>query len=276
MNKKRTKKTARKKLEKGFEVLKEFCGLVLKKNKKEIRAIWLLATESLEKAEDFSVVLLIDSNKTKLEKRKKLERDVFEIEKKIFETRKVKIHSGFYDINDYFERVMTNNLEIFSEILHSIPLYDPTSFFTPLRTLARQRKILGTKEATFRIIDSIKAHFKAIHGYKLEVLDAIYSGVIDAGQAALLAANYSIPVQKHLSHHLKKCFIGGKRKKKIMLEKRYIKWCEEIVTTFKGFEHGIIKDISGQQIDNLVIKGAVFIKKMDDLARECLVKQARK
>ena len=256
---KKIKKTQRE----PFEPLKKFCILVLKKRSKEIKAIWLLATENLEKEKDFSVVILTDYRKISPARKKSLKKDVAKAEKIIEKRYKIDLHSGFYDLEKYFEKIMTNDTEMFNEILHSIPLYDPTNFFTPLKILAKRGRILGTKEATFRLIDSVKEHFKNIHDFKLEVLDEIYSSVIDAGQAALLAANYSIPVQKHLAKHIKRCFVN-----KGVLEKEYAKWTEEIVSTFKGFEHGMIKEISGQQIDDLVIKGTKFIKRMDDLVRE--------
>ena len=114
-------------------------------------------------------------------------------------------------------------------------------------------------------VNSVKEHFSNIHSLKLQVLDEIYTAAVDASQAALLAANYSIPVQKHAARHIRKAFV-----EKNLLERRYADWLEEIVSTFKGFEHGMIKDISGEKIDDLVVKGTSFIRRMDDLTREML------
>ncbi len=245
-----------------IKAIKAFCDPLLKKHAKIIKAIWLLRTE----AKEINLIILID-NLTGFAvdriNRKQFELDVLKQEKAVLKKFKIPVHTGFYEMTDYFNKIMENDLAVFAEIKNSVDVYDPTGFFAPLKELVKRGKILGTKESLIRLITSVKARFKNLHDLKLEALDNIYSAVVDAGQAALLAANYSIPIQKDVAKHLKVCFVA-----KGLLEKRYVDWLDKIVKTFKGFEYGKIKYMTGKEIDDLVDKGKDFIERMDSLIGE--------
>lgn len=245
-----------------LKAIKAFCDPLLKKHAKIIKAIWLLRTEG----KDIDLIILIDNlTGFAVDKinRKQFELDVLKQERAVLKRFKIPVHTGFYEMTDYFNKIMENDLAVFAEIKNGIEVYDPTGFFAPLKELVRRGKILGTKESLIRLITSVKERFKNLHNLKLEALDNIYSAVIDAGQAALLAANYSIPIQRDVAKHLKICFVD-----KGLLEKRYIDWVNKIVKIYKGFEHGKIKYLTGQEVDDLIDKGKAFIKRMDSLIAE--------
>lgn len=255
---------------KKFDALKEFCSSILKENKKFIKAIWLLRAEEALKEKEATLIVLLDDFKTDAVTRKKIELAAAESEHKIIEKYGIKIQVGFSLISEYFESIMMNKVDVFSEINASEALYDPTGFFLPLQELVKMGKIHGTKENLLHLIMKVKERVKRIADYKLEILSSVYAAVIDAGQAPLIAGNFSVPVQKEVASELERNFV--KRK---MLDIRYVEIYREIVSYFKNYEYGNIKEINAEYLDILLKKARLFIERMEELTVEAkkMVKQ---
>ena len=248
---------------KKFDALKEFCASLIKHYKKFIKAIWLLHAEDSLKEKEVTLIALLDDFKTDAIAKKQIELVAAESEKKITEKYGLHIHVGFSMLSEYFESLMQNKIEVFSEINASEALYDPTGFFLPLQKLVRRGKIHGTKENLLYLIMNVKERIKKISDYKIGILASIYAAVIDAGQAPLIAGNFSIPVQKEVAFELQKNFV-----RKNMLDIRFVHFYNEIVNVYKDLEYGKIKNIEGGFLDSLIKKAKAFIERMEELTAE--------
>lgn len=242
-----------------------FVKAITARHKASIKAIWKL---DIEKASDISLIVLVDDLNFDNVERKSIELEAAKEEKKLEERHKLKVHTGFYRLSDYFGEVMKGSINIFSEIKSSEAIYDPTGFFRPLQSLVAEGKILGTREALLRFIYSIKKRLKSADEMKIEALENIYTSVVNAGQAPLIAANYGIPVQRDIPLFLKKHFSQNG-----LLSAEHIRHCEEIIGTFKDLEHGKLKEIEGRNIDALLKKAKHFVERMESLSSEISVKQ---
>ncbi len=243
---------------KELQVAEKFCKEVISHFKKEVKSIWLL---TVEKNKEITLTILLDDLNVDKLRRSKIESVVKQVEKKILKEDQVAVHTGFYDLSKYFENVMKGNLVMFSEIRNSQPLYDPTGFFTPLKPLIEGGEIIGTRESLLKLIHNVKGRLAKIDMLKLEVLENLYSAVVSAGQAPLIAMNYPAPVPKEVSKQLRKHFVSQKG----WLSMDFINMCDDVIQTFKDFEHKRKVDITGKELDELVKKGKAFILRMEHL-----------
>lgn len=247
---------------KCVDALETFCNLILKKHGSIIVSIWIIKPPE-KMSEDLYLIILVNNFKAGKQKVRKLELDVLKVEKAVFNNLDVRMHSGFYNLSNYFESVMKGDEEIFNEIKYSMPVYDPTGFFGPLKKLVETGKIVGTQESLFKLIFDVKERFRDIDNIKMKILDNIYSAIVDTGQAALISAGSSFPIHKDIAKGLEKHFV-----KKHMLEERYVNYCNDIVGFLKAIEHKKIKTITGKQIDEMIRKGNLFVNRMKDLVEE--------
>lgn len=261
----KSRKTSKAPKEKNkLEIINKFCEPILKKYKGSIKAIWMLHTEDSHDYKEIDLIFLLDDTHTDFMTEKKIIEHIILREKKEIQRKHgIRLHEDFYEITEYFEKLMSGNPEIFSEIKHSITIYDPSSFFSPFKDLIKRGKILGTKESLMNLIFKIKDRFKAINHLKLQVFENIYTSTIDSGQAALIAADHSIPIQRALPADLEKYFV-----KKGLLELKYVNYCIEIIKLFKDNEHGKLGNISGEMLDGLIGKNHLFVERMGDLIEE--------
>ncbi len=77
----------------------------------------------------------------------------------------------------------------------------------------------------------------------------------------MIAMNYPAPVPKEVCEQLKRHFVNQKG----WLSMDSINICDEIIRTFKDFEHKRRVDISGKELDELVKKSKAFISRMEHL-----------
>ena len=249
--------------------LEAFCTSLIRKHGRIVVSIWLLKNPERLREKDLYVIILLNDIKTGKSGFKKLELDVLEAEKAVSTNLGVRIHSGFYNLSVYFESVMKGDEDIFREIRHSIPVYDPTGFFGPLKKLINTGKIVGTRESLFKLVFDMKERYKDIHKVKMRILDNIYAAVVDSGQAALITAGTRFPIHKDIASGLEKHFV-----KKHMLEKRYADYCSDIIQFMKEVEHKRIKNMTGKTLDVMIKKGNLFVNRMKDLVDEIEKKTA--
>lgn len=72
------------------------------------------------------------------------------------------------------------------------------------------------------------------------------------------------PTPKHIASEMKRIFVDKEK----MLEKKYIATIEKVVGIFKDYEHEKIKEISGQEVDKLVVDVEDYLKRLKDLREQ--------
>ena len=250
---------------KGGEILlkslKKETDLIIKKHNKEIKAIWIITPDEILTNDDLTVMILVDDQISGKKEYKQIEVDCYKIEEEIRRKESVKIHSGQYKISEYFERVMKGDPEIFREIEASIPIYDPTGFFSPLKKLIKTGSVAGSRVAMENLELSIADRLSMIERYKLEIVERLSNAVICAGQAPLIATNKPVPHPRRVDEELIKNL--GKQ-----LPKYYAKAVEEVFEFYKSIEHKKIKKVSGQNLDRIFKKATQVYEKMESFISE--------
>lgn len=242
------------------KVIENFKELILKKYKKEIKAIWLLSIEG----EDLFVVL-VDDLKTKKEKIEKIKDYLTKICIKIKKEAKKPIHIIIKPITEYYDEILENKIDVFLEIKKAKCLYDPSNFLKPIKKLIDKGEIRGTKEALFKLMNQVRINNIEIKNIKIEVLSMIYSAIIDAAEAALIAKNIYFIVPKQIPNLLEKQFF-----KKRLISKKTLDAFKLIYETYKKFEHNEIKEIDGKLLDEIIKKADIFISDMQELIKKTI------
>ncbi len=247
------------KMSKNTKAIKEFTDIIMEKHKDVIKSMWLFSVEEISKSKDFTVILLLNDLEYKY--------NVNEISNTVKEAKNIadkkfgiKLHAGYYKVTEYFEKIMENDLDVFNELKNSIPVYDPSGFFRPLKKLLERGEILGTKESLMRLGDGITTRFRTIHSLKLNILENLFNAVVDAGQALLISKKYPIPLQTQVPD-----FLDSLVKKDDMIEKRYIKYCRDVIKVYKDIEHEDRKDIRGWELDILSKKAGDFVQRVREI-----------
>jgi len=255
-------KKQRRETNKNAKAIKEFTDTIMKKHKKVIKSMWLFTVDNISVSRDFTVILLLNDIEQKY--------NIADISATIKMAKSgiekrygIKLHAGYYKVTEYFEKIMENDLDIFNELKNSIPIYDSGGFFRPLKKLLEKGEILGTKESLMRLGEGITAHFKNIHSMKLNIMENLFNAVVDSGQALLISRKYPIPLQTQIPEMLSNVFAG-----KDELDKRYIKYCRDIIKVYKDMEHETKKDLRGWELDILTKKAEEFVKRVRELMGE--------
>ncbi|MBI3412891.1 MAG: hypothetical protein HY051_02305 [Candidatus Aenigmarchaeota archaeon] len=167
----------------------------------------------------------------------------------------------FYKLSDYWELIRHGSPVTFTEIRDGVPLYDPSGFFLPLKKLLLEGRVPGTKEAMKSLIQQSPLRLLRIERvHTISIIDALSSAVVDAAQAPLMSVGVSPPTPKNVPDQLRIHFV---RKRKLSPE--YVKYYEDVIKTWKKLEHGELKIIRPEKIDELVEKATRFVEKMEEL-----------
>ncbi|MBI4176867.1 MAG: hypothetical protein HY516_00710 [Candidatus Aenigmarchaeota archaeon] len=226
-----------------------------------IKSIWM--TSSSESGEADTIIFLLDdteqvdsitTNEIKLQAQK------------LAKSLKLRGKTDliFYKLSDYWELIRHGSPVTFTEIRDGIPLYDPSGFFLPLKKLLLEGRVPGTKEAMRSLIQQSPLRLLRIERvHTVSIMDALSSAVVDAAQAPLMNVGVSPPTPKSVPDQLRIHFV---RKRKLSPE--YVKYYEDVIKTWKKLEHGELKILKPEKIDELVEKATRFVEKMEELMQK--------
>ena len=89
----------------------------------------------------------------------------------------------------------------------------------------------------------------------------LYYAILNPAQAALMLYGIAPPTPKETIKLLDEIFV----KKEKLLEKKYVDTLENVRKYYKDIEHGKLKEISGKDIDNLLVDAEDYLKRIRKL-----------
>ncbi|MFH0890189.1 MAG: hypothetical protein V1836_03570 [Candidatus Aenigmatarchaeota archaeon] len=245
---------------KGVEI-KNLVNKLTKKFPEILKSIWMISHTEAEPGETI-IFLMDDTNQVDSITTNEIKA---EAQKAVDNARmKGKINLLFYKLSDYWELVRHGSPVTFTEIKEGIPLYDPSGFFLPLKKLLVEGRVPGTKEAMKSLIQQSPLRLLRIERFHtVSIIDALSSAVVDAAQAPLMAVGVSPPSPKQIPEQLRIHFV---RKRKLSNE--YVRYYEDVIKHCKLLEHGELKMLKPEKIDELVDKSTMFVEKMEELMQK--------
>ena len=235
-----------------------FVSKIAKKYPTVVKSIWM--TPAYEQESGNTIILLLDdTNQLDSITTNEIKNEV----QKLARSMKIERENDliFYKLSDYWELVRHGSPVTFTEIREGLPLYDPSGFFLPLKKLLMDGRVPGTKEAMKSLIQQSPLRLLRIERvHTVSIIDALSSAVVDAAQAPLMNIGVSPPTPKNIPQQLRIHFV---RKRKLSPE--YVKYYEDVIKVWKLLEHGNLKILKPEKIDDLVEKATRFVEKMEAL-----------
>jgi uncharacterized protein (UPF0332 family)/predicted nucleotidyltransferase len=172
-----------------------------------------------------------------------------------------KLNVQVYVLTDMWDSIRSANPIIFTFLRDGIPLYD-RGMFMPWKLLLRKGKITPTPEAVDSYLKSGDQALKRIKFRLREIAveDPFYSTLVPA-QGLLMMIGVAPPTPSEAPALIRKHFV-----KPGLLEEEYAKILEANIKLRKGIEHGLIKDVSGKELDKHVKDSEKFVKRLKKLA----------
>ena len=179
--------------------------------------------------------------------------------------------AGLLASQKYFKKLNINTitLSVFvDEIIECEPtainvlrygetLIDFGGFFSPLKILLARGKIKPTAESVFSSLRRGPVHLSQAKMNVAKSIENIHLGMVDSANAALMSVGFVPPSPSLISKMLEGVFVGCKA-----LERKYVRYYDEIARVSEGVALGRRVFLSAKDIDKYVLKAKEFQKEM--------------
>lgn len=175
-----------------------------------------------------------------------------------------KLEPQIYLLTDFWDAVKDAHPVMFTFIRDGVPLYDRGTFM-PWKALLKMGKLKPSPEAIDMFMsmgDEVIPRTKRM--LLSEVFTNVFWGVTTPAQALLML--YGLPppnAKKELLNDFKREFLNTK-----MVEKKYVDFLEKVVQTWRDYEHGKIKEMSGKEVDDFLKNMEDYLKRMKELREQ--------
>lgn len=172
---------------------------------------------------------------------------------------RIKTEINVLDSEEFFEKILDNDIDALETLRESEIATDPTRFITPIKILVDSGKVFAQKEL-LEITAKARERFVHIDALKHEAIRKLFGAIVTSANAALLARGYSMPTIKDLPDFLKECFV-----KHDLLEKKYAKICERVLEAYININSD--KAMELWEFSQLSYETEIFIERMKTLIR---------
>ena len=230
-----------------------------------------------EKSNDIDVYIVIDDTDVKrmsrVELKDKLRSIIYGMSFEASQITGVKkqFHIQTYILTDFWEGIKEANPVYYTLLRDGVPLFD-RGLFMPWKQLLQMGRVRPSKEAIDLFMSSgEQVIFKVKERLKDIVSLDIYYATLNPSQAALMLYGIAPPTPKETIQFMEEIFV----KKEKLLEKKYVDMLARIRKYFKDIEHGVVKEISGAELDKLLKDTDAYLKRIKKLFDQIEVKKIR-
>lgn len=174
---------------------------------------------------------------------------------------KNKLNIQVYILTDFWDSLKEANPVIFTLLRDGVPFYD-RGIFMPWKQLLKMGKIKPSAEAIDLFMNSGEQMIKRVKFKMREMaMEDTYYSILTPSQAALMLHGVPPPAPRETARLLREIFV----KKEKILEEEYVKILEHNIQVRKDLEHGTKKEITGKELDKLVIDAEKYLKRIHRL-----------
>jgi predicted nucleotidyltransferase/uncharacterized protein (UPF0332 family) len=212
---------------------------------------------------DVDIYTIFDDTKMPLKKfeeiRPKIDRDIYKIAHKI----DPRLHpQPVLALTEFWDGIRKIHPLFYNIVREGYAIHD-TGFFIPMRKLLEWGKFPATPEASALRIKSVPQRISRVKNIKtMMIAEDLYMAMTDSAQAALMFVGVGPPPPKQVVGKLRDHFVRQK-----LLDEKYVKMYADILTLRKKVEHKELKDVTGQQVDDWIVKTEDFVKTMHALIK---------
>jgi len=258
------------KLQTEHDIALDFAVKVQKKFTKIVKSIVLfgsVAKKKISLGSDIDIIIIIDDVSLNWDQeliawyREELDKLVLE------NPYRGSLHINTIRLSTWWQDLLKGDPVVLNVLRSGEAMIDSGGFFEPLKYLLLKGKIKGTPEAIYTCLQRAPTHLARSKAYELRAIEGIYWSMVDASQAALMAANYFPPTPDHIVGDLKEVFV-----EKNLLKAKYLNWYREILVLHKKIEYGEVKTLKGTDVDIWQERADEFLKEMVSIVKRLIIK----
>jgi uncharacterized protein (UPF0332 family)/predicted nucleotidyltransferase len=174
---------------------------------------------------------------------------------------KNKLNIQVYILTDFWDSLREANPIIFTLLRDGVPFYD-RGIFMAWKQLLRMGKIKPSAEAIDMFMGSGEQMLKRVELKLRDIgMEDIYYAILTPSQAALMLHGVPPPAPKETATLMREIFV----QKEKLLEEKFVKILEKVIDVRKTIEHGVKKEITGKEIDDLLNDSNKYLKRIKRL-----------
>jgi len=249
-----------------IDIAMDFAKKVYQKFDKLIKSVVLFgstAKKTTSNGSDIDIILIVDDASVRFDS--ELVAWYREELAKIISTNpyKKELHINTVKLTTWWNDLLRGDPVVINIIRYGEEIIDFGGFFRPLKILLQNGKIKSTPEAIYTALERAPMHLANSKRAEISSVEGIYWAMVDASHALLIAKNITPPSPEFIAGLLNEHFVAKK-----MLEPKYVQWYADVFRLYKGIMHGEIREVKGQNIDDLQDKAEEFIRRMASLIRQ--------
>jgi len=181
-------------------------------------------------------------------------------------------HVQVYILTDFWDGIRDATPVFFTFLRDGIPLYDK-GIFMPQKLLLNMGRIKPSPEAIDMHMDVGERLLDRAKGKMLGIMiEDVYYAAMNPSQAALMFYGFPPSSPKETIKLTEEIFVKNEK----ILKHSDINTLKKAHQFYKDIEHGKIKEVTGKQIDSLMIEVADYVKKIKDLVTKLEKKSLKK
>lgn len=251
------------------DIAMDFATKAYKKFQESIKSIVLFGSVSKKtttKGSDIDILVIVDDCSVQWDQ--ELIAWYREEMGKILEKQSDKLHINTVTLSTFWEDVREGEPAAINIIRYGQTLIDFGGFFDPLKSLLAKGRIRPTSEAVFTTLRRAPMHISRAKFDIVNSIEHLYWAMVDSAHSALMAKNQIPPSPEHVGEMLEEIFVKNK-----FLDKKYVKWYDEMYHLAHDIIHGNVKHLTGKDIDVLMARTISFEKKLRDITSSLIHKQ---
>jgi predicted nucleotidyltransferase/uncharacterized protein (UPF0332 family) len=175
------------------------------------------------------------------------------------------LHVNTVKLSTWWDDMMKGDPVVINVLRYGDALVDFGGFFTPLRILLKNGKIRSTPESIYTLLQRAPGHMVRARQSMFAVVDGLYWTMVDSAHAALISAGVQPASPEEVGEVLTLHFVEKK-----MLNKKYVKYYDEIHSVTKAIAHGEKVNVKGRDLDEWFEMVDEFLGEMARLVDVCI------
>lgn len=225
-----------------YSALQNFQEKISEKSGDAVKASWILSIEEILETDDFTVKLLVDTEK---EEKSSVEEIAEEASSSLKSETGYRIHPDVLTLSEYWRKLKAGDERLYSELRNSTTLYDPEKIFLPVKQMVEDGRLEGTREAIQEQISSAMENTLMLRErFKVQAVNKMYKATVTLGQAILVNEGLPIPVQKKVPEKMREELVKTGEMDVETYEK-----VKHNIRYWKDYEHGKFQEISAEDLD---------------------------
>lgn len=168
-----------------------------------------------------------------------------------------------YLLTDFWQSVKDAAPVMFTFIRDGIPFYDRGTFI-PWKLLLKMGKIKPSPEAIEQYMKQGEQTEEFVKRRMMDAMIDVYWGIVTPTQAMMMLVGEAPPVPKVIVSEVKKVLVEREK----VMNLGDLKILEKAVKLYKDYEHGTLKEVSGDEVDTLVKELKSYTKMLVGLRKK--------